>query len=234
MKNALRDLKHQLQIAANPKTKAWFEKYLRYAVRYRGVPTPKIKQILDRWHKEQGLDQLTSTLQLEQITPLWGAEYAEDKFAAALYFQHFLVRKLAVGALLDALEEVLDAKYLYDWSTTDWVCMRVLRPTLLKAEDEGVKQIPRRILAWCKEDYLWKARCSVVTFAVTHRLTHYHARVLKACDALIKREERFAKTAVGWFLREYSRYDAMAVRGKLQQYGDLATTEVRRNALKYL
>ena len=234
MKRALKELRAQLQAEANPRTKAWFEKYLRYTVRYRGVPTPRIKRIITHWRKTSGLDQLAPDVQLAWLAPLWAGEYAEDKFAATLYCQHFLIKDLSPAAILDAIEEVLDAKHLYDWSTTDWVCMRVLRPTLLKAEDEGIKRIAKRILAWCKEDYLWKARCSVVTFAVTHRLTVYHGPALRSCDTLIKRQERFAKTAVGWFLREYSRYDPAAVRRKLEQYGELATTEVRRNALKYL
>jgi 3-methyladenine DNA glycosylase AlkD len=52
-------------------------------------------------------------------------------------------------------------------------------------------------------------------------------------DVLIRRKERFAKTAVGWVLREYSKKDAEFVLTFLSKHVKYTTSEVKRNALKY-
>jgi 3-methyladenine DNA glycosylase AlkD len=52
-------------------------------------------------------------------------------------------------------------------------------------------------------------------------------------DILIRREERFAKTAVGWVLREYSKLDEAYVLDFFSRHVKHTTWEVKRNALKY-
>lgn len=53
-------------------------------------------------------------------------------------------------------------------------------------------------------------------------------------STLIKRHERFSKTAVGWVLREYSKYDIEFVTGFLESHKNWTTGEVIRNATKYI
>ena len=55
----------------------------------------------------------------------------------------------------------------------------------------------------------------------------------KSCKKLIKREERFAKTAVGWLLREISKQDEDFVKQFIEHHIKHFTAETIRNALKY-
>jgi 3-methyladenine DNA glycosylase AlkD len=55
----------------------------------------------------------------------------------------------------------------------------------------------------------------------------------RSADILIRRPERFAKTAVGWVLREYSKTDEEFVLNFLSRHVKYTTSEVKRNALKY-
>ena len=54
-----------------------------------------------------------------------------------------------------------------------------------------------------------------------------------SCQVLIRREERFAKTAVGWVLRDISKYDPAFVMRVVEENLVHFSTESLRNALKY-
>ena len=45
--------------------------------------------------------------------------------------------------------------------------------------------------------------------------------MLGSCSKLIRREERFAKTAVGWILRELSKTDKKAVVAFIEKYAQI-------------
>ena len=222
------DLFRSLSAQSIPEKKLWFEKYLRYAVKYRGVVTPRIKDILVSWRERHGLSSLKAAQQLRLVSELWRSKYAEDKFAATLYIQLFLLRALPQDDILDQAEQAFAERLFYDWSTVDWLCMRVLAPLARRSQAAG-----HRILDWKEADYLWQARASLVPFASLPFMPQYREAALQACDLLIRREERFAKTAVGWFLRVLSRSDPDLVQEKLTAYRDHVTPEVVRNATKY-
>ncbi len=223
-----KDLCQALQAEATEEKKLWFERYLRYAVKYRGLPSPQIKTIITGWRQKHQLDKLSPEKQLQLISRLWDSDYAEDKFAATLYIQLFLLKLLSPLSILAAVEEAFERKHFYDWSTVDWLCMRALAP-LARSSAPAAK----KILSWHKADYLWQARASLVPFATTPFMFEYVDQALRACDVLIRRDERFAKTAVGWFLRVLSRFEPQLVMDKLAAYEDWTTPEVVKNATKY-
>ena len=57
--------------------------------------------------------------------------------------------------------------------------------------------------------------------------------VLSSSSVLIRREERFAKTAVGWVLRDLSKYEPRKVTVFVDEQLCYFSTESLRNALKY-
>ena len=58
--------------------------------------------------------------------------------------------------------------------------------------------------------------------------------VSASCQVLIRREERFAKTAVGWILRQLSEHDPSFVGDVIEQDSSYLTAESLRNASKTL
>ncbi len=80
---------------------------------------------------------------------------------------------------------------------------------------------------------MWKARASVIGFVPVIAELDYHPLVLRSSAALIRREERFAKTAVGWVPRDLSKYDSGKVTAFVDQQLQYFSTESIRNALKY-
>jgi 3-methyladenine DNA glycosylase AlkD len=85
-----------------------------------------------------------------------------------------------------------------------------------------------------KSQNLWKARASLVPFAQSKNLERHSETIQQFSTELIKRQERFCKTAVGWVLREYSKIDTKFVTDFLEQFSDWTTKEVIKNATKYL
>jgi 3-methyladenine DNA glycosylase AlkD len=56
----------------------------------------------------------------------------------------------------------------------------------------------------------------------------------QAIPAVIQREERFAKTAVGWVLREISRFDEAWTRRELEKNIAHFSSEGLKNATKHM
>ena len=63
---------------------------------------------------------------------------------------------------------------------------------------------------------------------------NFRPQIAAVCTTLIQRPERFAKTAVGWLLRELSRHDAPFVVAFATRHAGSFSVESVRNAAKYL
>jgi 3-methyladenine DNA glycosylase AlkD len=88
-------------------------------------------------------------------------------------------------------------------------------------------------LSWHSSSYYWKARASIVSFAESKSLKKYYKLLLKPMAVLIQREERFSKTAVGWALRNISKFDLEYVLSFLKSNAAYLSKEVIMNSLKY-
>lgn len=136
---------------------------------------------------------------------------------------------------LQKFAQLFDRGHISDWNTCDWFCPRVLGP-LIKRHGKPCAQA---IAKWKTAQNLWQARASVVAFAnlVAEGDRHFEdltRLVLDSCSYLIKREERFAKTAVGWVLREISRRDRDAVIEFIEKHRKFFSKESLANASKRL
>ena len=101
---------------------------------------------------------------------------------------------------------------------------------MIDSQDPQVIWVLKR---WSRNPYLWKARASLVPFAQASSILEHGKEIGRISDILIRREERFAKTAVGWVMREYSKHDEDFVLAFLSKHVKYTTAEVKRNALKY-
>ena len=131
--------------------------------------------------------------------------------------------------LLRRIAELFERGLIFDWNTCDWLCVRVLRPTIAL---HGMG--PARMLArWAGAEDLWQARAGVVSFVKVADQAVYYPLASEAMGILILRPERFAKTAVGWLLREISQHDKEYVRGYLDTNLEHFSLESLKNASKY-
>ncbi len=92
----------------------------------------------------------------------------------------------------------------------------------------------KTISKWNNSKNLWQARASVVAFANYKKLSEYKLLILGSCAKLIRRDERFAKTAVGWILRELSKKDEKAVMAFMEKHAGHFSKESLENGMKKL
>ncbi len=89
------------------------------------------------------------------------------------------------------------------------------------------------ITKWNSAENVWQARCSLVSFTTLTKDNRFTSQILESSEILIRRDERFAKTAVGWILREISKVDKQIVIDFIEEYRQYFSRESHENAIKY-
>jgi hypothetical protein len=137
LSSTIATIQAQLQATADPSYKAWSERYMRGAVRCRGVRVPAVVRLAaDWWPSASHL----SAQRLDMAFQLITSEYAEDKLAGIVCLQltvppkHWLARSPPSHvsgdstAILDRVKETYDGGHVSEWATGDQLCTRVLGP----------------------------------------------------------------------------------------------------------
>jgi 3-methyladenine DNA glycosylase AlkD len=213
--------------AADANKAAWWNNYLREAITFIGVGIPAIRSIVQAnlaafsRKNEDDYFALADRFMAEPV--------AESKLTAILIQQLFLLTNTDNSRLIDQVKEWFANGYIFDWNTCDWLCVRVFQPMVDAANASAIAVF----LSWHSADNFWQARCSLVPFAQSKRLPEHRDQLQLPMQTLIRRTERFAKTGVGWVLREMSRFDPLAVEKFLLAEKQYLTMEVINNALKY-
>ena len=222
-------LVQELKVRSVPQKADWWNSYMKGEIRFVGTSIPEIRKLLIEKNCSEGLDQLPMNQQVSLVNGLMRSELAEHKLAAILYIQLFWLGNQKNTFLLSLISDWYDDRFIYDWNTSDWLCVKVLTPIV----DSGDEKVIWTLKRWNRDPYLWKARASLVPFAGSKCIGDHSKSIEHFSDILIRREERFAKTAVGWILREYSKVDEEFVHDFLSRHVKHTTWEVKRNALKY-
>ena len=225
-------LRVRLQEEAVPETKAWWEAYMKQAIPFRGVKMPTIRAVLHRWYTAEGIDKrLTFAEQKELALALFQGEYAEDKLAGILFLQEILLPAGAIDCRADTsrFAALFTQGWIYDWNSCDWFCVKVLGP-LIRQEGPVCAEA---IAGWHRVENLWQARASVVAFVAVAADSDYYLLIRESCKTLIRRDERFAKTAVGWILRDISKHDEPWVKAFIDNNLSHFSNESLKNATKY-
>jgi 3-methyladenine DNA glycosylase AlkD len=225
----IQHLQQLLDQASSARTKRWWEQYLRHVIPFRGVGIPEIRTQLARWREATGVAAWPLERQLKLALQLFEPPVAEDKLAGILFLQNYLYDRLPWAMLIERYEQLYARNLIFDWSTCDWFGVRVLGPTIAR---HG-RPCARAVAAWRDADDLWQARSSVVAFVPVAANTAFYSLILDSCAVVIRRDERFAKTAVGWMLREMSKHDGPRVLAFLDANLQWFSLEALRNALKY-
>lgn len=219
----------ELRRSGSAKKALWWNQYMKGEIPFLGVGMPEIRQVFLNKDREQHFSELSMNKQVSMVNGLMRGGFAEEKLAAILYVQLFWLNKMKATFLMNLVEDWFDQKHIHDWNTTDWLCVKVLTPLV----DSGGEEVLWKLKKWNRDPYLWKARASLVPFAQAQSIAEHGPLIDRLSDILIRRKERFAKTAVGWVLREYSKHDVEFVLDFLSKHVKHTTGEVKRNALKY-
>ena len=230
MHQSITELQQRLDAASSKKTKIWWEKYLRGTAAFRGVGIPQIRDILVAWRHDTGVAELTIDEQLDIALALFEVAITEDKLAGILLLEDYLRAQFGWRDLLPKYASLYERNLIYDWNTCDWFCVRVLGPTLA----ENGMPFARALSQWRNAKHLWQARSAAVPFIKVAGNSIYYPTIITVCTTLIARPERFAKTAVGWLMRDVSKHDPGFVVAFLKANVERLSLESARNAMKYM
>jgi len=224
-------LLNQINQHSDPKVKSWWENYVKNSAPFRGVKMSVIRKCLHIWHTEYIDGVLDIEQQLDLALELIKERYTEDKLAGTIFIHEILIPKGVIKPKRDIkrLAGLFSNGHIYDWNICDWFCMKVLGELIERNGKEWAKLISK----WSSAENLWQARASVVAFVRVAENSDYYNMIEKSCSNLIKREERFSKTAVGWILREISKHDSKLVKQFIERNMSHFSIESLRNALKY-
>lgn len=206
--NEITKLQNRLESRANPNTKIWWENYLKHVIPFRGVKMAHIRTELHHWLKQEAIQtELSGESQKDLALKLIEQSYCEDKLAGILFFQEVLLPANAINWTQDLpyFAALFQQGYIYDWSTCDWFCVRILGPL---AQREG-ELCARSISNWCQSDNLWQRRAAGVAFVNLAKkgdanFKGFSDMIIETCAATVQYQERFAQTGTGWVLRELS------------------------------
>lgn len=232
MDNTIADhLFNQLKSQANPKTKAWWENYVKGSAPFMGVKMPIIREELHKWHQAMVVGYMDDHEQLDLALSLFHRETTEEKLAGIIFLQEICIPSGAINCPGDIyrLAELFRQGYIYDWNVCDWFSVKVLSDLIARHGS----LCAREISDWHTAENLWQARASLVAFVKHADHDDYYPLIHTAIVKLIHREERFAKTAVGWMLREISRADQEFVHTELEANLRYFSIESLKNATKY-
>ena len=207
----LRRLQERLDAAANPKTKDWWERYLKRVIPFRGAKMADIRRALHDWLEAEAITaRLTLGAQVDIALELLRQDHAEDKLAGTLMLQETLIPAGAVDWRRDLprFAALFNEGYIYDWNTCDWFCVKAL-DALVRREGEPCA---RAIAEWRDADNLWQRRAAGVAFINLAKrgdanFEGFMDMMLDTCAATVRSDERFAQTGAGWALRELSLAD---------------------------
>ena len=225
----VRRLQRALDRQSTAAAKVWFDAYMKGAIRFRGVGLPRIRPVVEAWRSKTGIEAWSTGEQFELALRLFEEPMAEDKLAGVLFVQRYLRQHVPWRTALTRYASLFRRGLIADWNTCDWFCVRVVGPTIAAEGPACAKAVAR----WSAARDVWQARASVVGFVTVVDDAEYHPLIVLSAARLVRRPERFAKTGVGWILRELSKHDRAAVVAFVEAHAQHLSTEAVKNALKY-
>ena len=229
MNEIAKNIKDKITSAGQPEKAKWLENYIKHDIKSKGVGIPEIRDIVKKATKEFNLPEFEISKQIDLLNVLMTSEYTEDKLSAIIYIQLNWTTIYEHEKII-LISDWFDKELITDWNVCDWLCVRLLTPMI----DNWTKETLSELKKWNKNQNQWKARASLVSFAQSKSLDKHKSLIEEFSIELIKRNERFCKTAVGWILREYSKIDSSFVTRFLDDNEIWTTKEVIKNATKYI
>lgn len=214
---------------ADPSVKRWSEKYLKGAIPFRGLKMRRIRDVVNRFVSSVRPEpSLTRSIAFELLE----GRFAEDKLAGILMLREHL---LPIGELvperdLPRIQDLFIQSHIFDWSTCDWLCIKVVSSLVEQGGSEAALIVSR----WKDSPLLWLRRASNVSFVPLAKrgeenFPGFVQLMLEICDITLQSPERFSQTGTGWLLRELG----LVAREEVIAFTRARLTQFSREGLRY-
>lgn len=206
-------LEARLDALATEKSRAFWERYLKGTVPFRGVPMAAIRTAVHAWWREDGPSSLATPARKALALSMFDGRFGEDKLAGTLSLQELLLDGLTLEDV-DELGALFERERIADWNTCDWFCVKVLGR--LVARELPSRAMAEAIASWREAGTVWQRRAANVAFVNLAKrgdanFPGFSALMLETCAVTVRSPERFAQTGVGWLLRDLAEAEREAV-----------------------
>lgn len=150
-RDQITSLRQELAAQADPKTKAWWEGYVKGSAPFLGVKMAALRATVHRW-REAAIDgRLELDEQKDLALALIREEHTEEKLAGMLLLQEIPAGAVNCADDIDLLASLFTDGFIYDLNVCDLFCIKVLGP-LIERDGEACA---RAISMWRDAENLW-------------------------------------------------------------------------------
>lgn len=216
-----------LERNANPEIGEQQQAYMKSTLPYRGIKMPHLRKLMQPLLTEHTLrshDEWEST-----IRELWdSATHREEWYAAIAIARYGRYREYRRSLQALPLFEHLIRAGAW-WDVCDEIAQHLVGEVVMQHREDA-SAVMR---SWSTDDDLWIRRCSILSQG-THR-EKTDPQLLRDCILpSIDDEDFFSRKAIGWALRDYSRFDPEFVRTFVAEFEDRLSPLSKREALRLL
>ena len=216
----LENLLLEFQKNANPYQAERMKAYMRNQFDFYGLQKDKRAELVTPFLKEL----VASDENIDEIVKfLWQQPHRECQYVAMEYIMK--VHKKWTIETLSLFEYMIEEKSW--WDTVDFVASSLVGKLLQKYPQLIMPSVER----WDDENQFWFHRTTLIFQLKYGAKTDQHL-LFAQCEKYLSSKEFFMQKAVGWALRQYSKFNADAVR-KFVDAHQLSTVSLRE-AKKYL
>lgn len=212
----------ELQQAADPKTAAEMQAYMKTTQPFYGVKAgPRRKNFKQIAKNFKGL---TRNEYEQVIFELWHGQHREEMYQALEVAEHYKAyRDLESWLIYDRL-----VKSATHWDTLDWIAGKIVSPLVLKH-----RELEEKLVEWSKDDNFWVRRASLLAH-LHHKEQTNKELLANTILALAHEQEFFIRKAIGWILRDYSYANPEWVETFVKNHEAQLSGLSRREALKQI
>jgi 3-methyladenine DNA glycosylase AlkD len=219
-------VRRALAAAADPDVAAQQQAYMKPAMPYWGLPSPRLRAelrpLLRGW-VPAGRGQWEAT-----VRSLWDeATHREEWYAAIAVARHRRAREWVDPASLDLWRHLVVSGAW--WDVVDDVATHPVGDVLRDHRRSATPVIRR----WATDENLWLRRTAVIC-QVGHKADIDVDLLRLAIEANVDDPSFWLRKAIGWSLRQHARTDPVWVRAEVDRLGPRLSGLSRREALKHV
>ena len=194
----------QLKDLANPQRALQQQQYMKSTMPYAGLTAGELRTMCKSVYAQYPLE--TSQQWQDAILQLWrDAKLREERYAAMqLLAVNKYRKKWLLPEILPLLRELVETGAWWDY--VDNIASNHVG-TLLREHADTIEPIMRE---WALDDHLWVRRTAILA-QLKFRQNVDEDLLFFCLENSISDNDFFARKAIGWALREYSKYNPQAV-----------------------
>ena len=184
----------------------WMQKYLKTDMPFYGLQKPARAAVERNLHAHLGDDGIVTPQDYRDcVEALWALPHREEKYLAIdLAMKH---TRFITPEAMDLYESMLRQDYMW-WDLVDPVAIHLVGGVAATHRDE-TEPILRR---WIQDqDCMWIRRTAILA-QLMHRHKTNETMLLEFCRLRMHEKEFFIRKAIGWALRQHSRYNPQLVK----------------------